>query len=93
MARLTDDEIARLVRYMEKRFKESDAKHDVAHEKLFKRFDRVDNILDGLVGDVKALKEENDVRAYATRRIDDALDDHESRIKQLENLELGRQAA
>jgi hypothetical protein len=93
MAKFTEDEFARLFKYIEKRFKESDDKHDAAHKKLFKRFDQIENTLDGLVGDVKILKEENDVNAYATRRIDDSIGDHEDRLTQLEDLELNRQAA
>jgi len=85
----SNDDFAKLYTLMMNEFKSVDKKF----ERIDERLDRIVQILDKSAADYKTLVEENAAGAGATRRIDDVLEDHETRIEQLENLELGRDAA
>jgi len=82
MAKPTDDGFTRLFKYMEKRFNEN----ELEHEKIFKRLDQIQGTLDDLASDYRTMVAESAATAHAIVRLDDTTDDHEDRIKQLEDL-------
>ena len=77
--------------YVEGRFSEFNQKIDDLSDKTDARFDRIERILDKSSSDYKTLVAENAADASAHSRFDNKLDDHETRIGQLENLELNSQ--
>ena len=66
---------------------------DVRSKHTDDRFDHIENILDESTGDYKILVSESAAYAHATRRIDNVLENHETRIEQLENPGLEKQEA
>lgn len=52
--------------------------------RLDKKFDTAFNKLDGILGSVEVLKQENTIGAEQLRRHDDKLENHEKRLKTLE---------
>ena len=85
----TNEQFMQMYKYMNTRFDETDKRF----VKIDERLNRIMEILDESVSDYKTLVAETAAGAHGITRIDDTLDDHETRIGQLENLELGREAA
>jgi phage shock protein A len=71
-----------IFKYVDTRIKETDDKIEDVKVQL----NQVQNTLDDMVGYYKDLTSEQVATAHATVRIDDRLDDHETRINQLESL-------
>jgi len=83
----------KMFEYMQEFRNEVNDRFDKEASRTDQRFDRIEHILDESAGDYKILIDENTANAHGITRIDDVLDDHETRIGQLENLELGSEAA
>lgn len=78
----SNDDFTKLFIYMEKRFDAVDEKFEAVDA----RFDRIERILDKSAGDYKSLVDEHTAEVSAHDRFTDTLDDHETRIGQLEKL-------
>lgn len=79
-----NDDIAKLFIYMEKRFNEVNDRFDGEIGSVKKQLDALQNSMDYLVGEYQKLSDEQDAEVSAHDRFTDTLDDHETRIGQLE---------
>ena len=61
-------------------------------ERVDNRLDTIQNSMDYLVGEYRKLSDEQTAEVSSHDRFEEKLDDHETRIGQLENLEFGQEA-
>jgi predicted transcriptional regulator len=75
-----NDDFTKLFNYMQQQFKLIDARFD----KVDQRFNSVEKTLDQVMSELNIKREEDDVKAAQINGIDDVLDNHETRITDLE---------
>ena len=84
-----DDQYREMYKYMNRRFDDTDKKF----ERIDGRLDRIVQILDASAGDYKTLVDEHAAEVSAHDRFENTLESHETRIEQLETLDLKKQTA
>jgi predicted nucleic acid-binding Zn-ribbon protein len=81
----------KMFKYMQDMDKRLNTRIDSEIGGISQRLDTLQDSMDYLVGEYQKLSDEQTAEISSHDRFEEKLDDHETRIGQLENLELGQQ--